>query len=52
MIEVKQRSNGLFYFVVKSTNGRVICKSEGFSSESFCLHTVNLLKEISKTWNI
>ena len=34
--EVKQSSNGSWYFVLKSTNGQVVGKSEMYTSESGC----------------
>lgn len=46
MIEKKQRKNGLYYFVVKADNGRILVSSEDYSSEMAIDNGIESLKSI------
>lgn len=46
MIELKQRKNGMYYFVVKASNGQIIVYSEDYSSEASRDNAIASLKNI------
>ena len=46
MIEKKQMKNGLYYFVIKHSNGQIIVESEGYSSEVARDSAIETLKKI------
>jgi len=46
MIETKQRSSGMYYFVVKAKNGHIMATSENFNSEAGRDNAIASLKRI------
>lgn len=46
MIETKQRSNGMHYFVVKAANGHIVATSEDHFSEAGRDNAIASLKRI------
>nr|DAI89571.1 MAG TPA: UPF0339 protein [Caudoviricetes sp.] len=46
MIEKKQRKNGMYYFVVKATNGQIVVTSEDYNSEAGRDNGIASLKRI------
>lgn len=46
MIESKQRKNGMYYFVVKASNGQIVVSSEDYCSEATRDNGIASLKSI------
>ena len=46
MIVRKETKNGLFYFLVKAPNGKIIASSEKYSSKMYLENAIESLKSI------
>ena len=46
MIESKQRKNGMYYFVVKASNGYIVVTSENHNSEASRDNAIASIKNI------
>ncbi|MDD3183644.1 MAG: YegP family protein [Alphaproteobacteria bacterium] len=47
MFEVFKATNGNFYWRLKSTNGEIICQSEGYTTKQNALNGIDAVKRIA-----
>jgi uncharacterized protein YegP (UPF0339 family) len=47
--EIRRDKDGLYYFVFVSSNGRDICWSESYSTETNVVHAIEIIKQNART---